>query len=361
MGDIRYIECKAGRYVDLGNGVYRCPQCGFENATRVGMGAHMVSHQNLHLVCEKCGREFRNRRALGRHMGSSHRVQEEVDCDLCGERFKNRRALGNHKAESHNYLVSRTCEICGRECSGWASYQNHINMAHNEEVRGRCSEAIRGGRRRSPKRRSGGLVDEYRSSALSFSQKVWWMLASDDEKRELLAQAHTDDAQRKRRASVIRTWSRKTVEDLAGTHKRFLDGRTKHKYSVENRSGEEVGCDSLIEAGLCEAMLLDDSVKNFDRCFDVIPITGMRATYNPDFVVELADGTTEVIEVKGRLGWEDEELRRLPFKAESATAFYRDRGVTYRIVFAKDVGDYRSRFGLSRRATVDDLPISDNR
>lgn len=349
MVEYKIVECDSGDYRDMLDGTYACPKCGFVNRTKQGIVAHMVSHQDLHLRCPECYREFRNKRGLGRHIGSSHTEHEQVECDVCGERFRNKRALGNHKAESHEYLVSRTCEICGRECSGWVSYQNHVKFAHEGVEQGHHG----GGKGRGPNPRA--------SKTFSVMKRIWWLTATDDEKRLLSESSHTEEAQRKRYAGAIRTWGEKTVDDLAEIHRKVIDGKTRYKCSIENKGGEEVGCDSLFEAGLCEAMLLDDSVSDFTRCSDVIPMIGMRATYNPDFRVELCNGNIVVIEVKGRLGWSGEELRRLPFKAESAASFYGEMGVAYRILFASDVGDYRESLGLSRRADVDATPISDNR
>ena len=344
MDGIKYVKCKAGRYIDNGDGTYRCPQCGFIHTSRIGLAAHMVGHQDLHLKCQECGREFRNRRALGRHMGSSHKAQEPVVCDACGETFRNKRALGNHKAESHDYLVSRTCEMCGRSCSGWASYQNHLKFAHGNAKSGGASG--RSHLSEYQRRKIGDMI--------SILKRVWWLTATDEEKAKVASSAHTDDADAKRRSAAIRTWESKTVDDLADIHHKTINGRSRFKYYVANKSGEDVGCDSLTEAGLCEAMLLDESVRNFMRCPDVIPVIGMRATYNPDFTVEHFDGTVAVIEVKGRAGWNDEQSRRLPFKTESAVAFYVDKGITYRIMFADDVADYRESFVLNRRASAED-------
>lgn len=350
MSDIRYRECSSGRYIDNMDGTYTCPQCDFSCDSTMGMAAHMVRHQDLHLVCSECGREFRNRRALGRHIGSSHTRHDPVECDVCGETFMNKRALGNHKTETHDYLVSRTCEICGRACSGWASYQNHVKAVHL-------------GGYTYTKERGGGTGNRCGADPHLFSvlKRLWWITATDDERRLLSESCHTISADNKRRDNVIRRWGEKAVGDIVEIQQKIVDSRSRSKYCVMNRSGDRVLCDSLLEAGLCEAMLIDNAISDFRRCHDVIPIIGMRATYNPDFTVDLSDGSVVVIEVKGRAGWNEEQLRRLPFKTESAIAYYSDRGVSYRLLFGGDIEEYRVALGLSRRASVDSNHIADNR
>lgn len=85
--------------------------------------------------------------------------------------------------------------------------------------------------------------------------------------------------------------------------------------------------------------LLDDdpTVKRWERCrklrIPYVNSAGKRSTYNPDFIIERADGVRELHEVKGGhpLWQPDTKL-----KLEAGERFCRKRGMTYKVITRRD-------------------------
>ena len=86
----------------------------------------------------------------------------------------------------------------------------------------------------------------------------------------------------------------------------------------------------------CDYMLLldaDATVKRWERCRSLrIPYTkadGKRSRYNPDFIVERADGQKELHEVKGGHLLADADTQR---KFAAGTAFCQKRGMVFKVI-----------------------------
>jgi hypothetical protein len=77
----------------------------------------------------------------------------------------------------------------------------------------------------------------------------------------------------------------------------------------------------------------DHTVKRWERCRSLRihykSADGSEAHYKPDFIVERADGPTELHEVKGSHLLQDEDTRR---KLEAGEAFCRKRGMIFKVI-----------------------------
>lgn len=77
----------------------------------------------------------------------------------------------------------------------------------------------------------------------------------------------------------------------------------------------------------------DPTVKRWERCRSLRILykkaDGTKAHYNPDFVVEMLDGSKELHEVKGSHLLQDHETRR---KLEAGEAFCAKRGMVFKVI-----------------------------
>lgn len=114
----------------------------------------------------------------------------------------------------------------------------------------------------------------------------------------------------------------------------------KHNHGIKSIVETKYGnlrCDSSYEAARAFQLNEDISVINFGRCEFKIPYTdslGKKHHYNPDFKIELKDGTVIIEEVKPEAMLNQ---RLNPIRHKAGLEFCESNGYIFRIVTEKDI------------------------
>ncbi len=104
------------------------------------------------------------------------------------------------------------------------------------------------------------------------------------------------------------------------------------------KTGQWEFADSKWEAVRMSQLDADDSVKSWSKLTDRVPYTdseGVDRMYHPDFIVEYADGRSEVEEIKPSFRLNDPDNKA---KSAAAIKYFGEKGISYRYVTENEIG-----------------------
>lgn len=212
------------------------------------------------------------------------------------------------------------------------------NTPERRESRSRASKEVwrKGGRRElqsSPEMREkisngirdfwNGVDDDYRSSFSEMRSRV---------SKETNARP---DVKFKLSEAMHRRYEAMTDDEF----EKYINSTKTSKHSfVKNRSGNDVYCASSYESRLCNLMLSDPDVADFDRAGFSVMCDEVPHRYIPDFRVTRRDGTVDIVETKSTYFRDSDPM--VPFEIAACTKYCEENGMRYVFMTEHELDEY---------------------
>lgn len=287
------------------------------------------SHAKQDCVCNICNKHCNSIASLKQHITCVHNEDN-------AKRISESRRNGIANSESYRKQECK-CDICGNVLHSIRGLHIHMTSVHDPKVHEAICNKNKGRKR--------GAMSEATKEKLRIACSGRKHTAEELAKMSAKAKGRHFSSEHKAKIGAGNKGKRLSDETKAkiscSVRKRVNTPEVKHKASVAqskraargdnnprgirsvlyNKNNESVKCDSTYEAKLCNLMLLDDNIVNFNRCKDRIVYTfnSIEKRYNPDFIVYLKNGMKVIVEVKAAYALNDALVIA---KAHAAQKYY---------------------------------------